>query len=169
MRKSDELKSMAIANGLCEQWQKEWGRPDDEELIRKYIKGLDFCIKNHYPPKDYVVKHFDRHFLHEHGIWCDEEVRYTKTRMVLRGSCTGTITFGKMDTAFVWVTEDSDVTIVCNKFSQVYISVYDSAKVRVVGDSVAKVRVNAYGEQVSVNCEGEVDFRQKENVFNKIN
>lgn len=72
-----------------------------------------------------------------------------------------------MDTAFVWVTEDSDVTIVCNKFSQAYICVHDNAKVRVVGDGIAKVRVTAYGDGATVTCEGQVDFRKKENVINK--
>ena len=40
----EDLKRKAIACGLCEQWQREWGKPDEDELINKFIEGIDFCI-----------------------------------------------------------------------------------------------------------------------------
>ena len=168
MGKSEELKKMAIAHGLCEQWQTEWGSPDDEALVKKYIKGLDFCIKHHYPPKSYLLKKFSKRFLHAHGIWVDENVRYTSTRMVLRGKCTGTITFKDMDTAFVWVTEESDVTIMCKNLAHVYVYVHDHASAEVVSNSGARVRVVTYGDDASATCSGNVEMRKSENLFNKI-
>ena len=57
---SEELKSQAIGLGLCEQWTNSWGNPSEQELINKFLHGIDFCIKHDYPTNEYIKKNFDK-------------------------------------------------------------------------------------------------------------
>lgn len=69
MELQEELKQQAIGLGLCEQWQNEWGNPDVNELCKKFIRGLDFCIKHDYPSLDYIREHFDQKDVERNGIF----------------------------------------------------------------------------------------------------
>ena len=56
-----ELRDQAIALGLCGDWQDLWNRNwSKEKMIERMFRGLDFCLKHHYPSNDFIIKHFDR-------------------------------------------------------------------------------------------------------------
>lgn len=42
---SRTLLTQAVSLGLCTQWTEQWGEPDQQGLIDKYLHGIDFCIK----------------------------------------------------------------------------------------------------------------------------
>ena len=159
---SNELKTQAIGLGLCEQWTKAWGNPNKQELINKFLHGIDFCLKHDYPTNEFIKKNFEKEILHRNNIFVDEDVQKRNARqiVVLQGKCTGTLLYDGMTSADVYVRHDSEVTIDCNRLSKVFISVYDRAKVNVIQHDGASVYVYLHGDNCEVKAEGDVMTRR---------
>ena len=163
---SEELKSQAVGLGLCEQWTNSWGKPNEQELINKFLHGLDFCIKHDWPSNEYIKKHVDKELLHRNNIYVDEDVQRRNPRqiVVLQGKCTGQLLFDGFTTADVYVRHDSEVTIDCSRMSKVFISVYDRAKVNVIQSDAASVYVYLHGDECEVTAKGDVMQRRTKSV-----
>lgn len=159
---SNELKTQAIGLGLCEQWTNAWGNPNKQELINKFLHGVDFCIKHDYPTNEFIKKNFEKEILHRNNIFVDEDVQKRNARqiVVLQGRCTGTLLYDGMTSADVYVRHDSEVTIDCNRLSKVFVSVYDRAKVNVIQNDGASVYVYLHGDECEVKSEGDVMMRR---------
>lgn len=59
---SETLKAEAIERNLCAQWQKEWADNSDQQtLIGKYKRGIDFVIEQgEWPTNEFIKTNFDR-------------------------------------------------------------------------------------------------------------
>ena len=110
---------------LCEKWTEEWKDDADiDELLDKFIRGFDFCVKNDYPPLDFCRRNFKKEDLHRHNIFIDEEVQVADAEngyYVFLGECRGT----------VWVNGLKAVTIFVRHGSRIDVCAYDGARVQV--------------------------------------
>ena len=158
---SNTLKNRAILLGLCTEWTDGWGNPDKQELIDKYLHGIDFCIKHDYPSVEFIKKHFEKELLHKNNIFVDEEVheRNLNHIAVFNGKCRGMLMFDGMVCCDIYVRHDSEITIDCTRMSKVFINLYDNAKVKVMQKDVASVYVYKHGENCSVETDGDVMLR----------
>lgn len=122
----EELKQMAIENGLCEQWQREWGTPTLKELCEKYIKGLDFCIKHDYPSLQYLNEHF-RGKTERYGIYINEEAySWCQRNVVLNGK--SRITVQTNTVTDITVRHESVVCVEAYDDAFVYVSLHDNSR-----------------------------------------
>ena len=63
------LRDRARELGLCNQWYKGWKKEESkQELIDKYIRGIDFCIEHDYPKLDFVRAYFSKKILNSNGV-----------------------------------------------------------------------------------------------------
>lgn len=141
---SETLKKQAIDLGLCRQWTEAWGDCDQQELINKHKKGIDFCIEHQYPSNEFIKANFDRTLLHDNLIFVDERINLDDAPSgvyILNGECSGTLHFRSWAAATVYVRHSSNVNIIAEDFAKVFVRVYDEAEVNVcdVGDAVVKV------------------------------
>lgn len=159
---SEDLKSQAVGLGLCQQWTDAWGVCNQQELINRFLHGIDFCIKHNWPSNDYIKKNFDIETLHRNNIYVDEDVQRRNPRqvVVLQGKCTGQLLFDGYTCSDLYVRHDSDIVIDCSRMSKVFISVYDNAKVNVTQRDGASVYVYLHGDKCQVVSEGEVMVRR---------
>ena len=159
---SEDLKAQAIKHGLCEQWTNSWGNPNEQELINKFLHGIDFCIAHDYPSNEFIKKSFNKEDLHRNNIYIDEDVQRRNPRqiVVLQGKCTGQLLFDGYTCSDVYVRHNSEVTIDCSRLSKIFISVYDNAKVNVTQRDGAAVYVYLHGENCSIESDGEVMIRR---------
>lgn len=52
-----KMKNEAVSLGLCDKWQEEWtAQTTKEEMIEKFIRGQDFCIKHDWPSVSQIKK-----------------------------------------------------------------------------------------------------------------
>ena len=164
MNKSDELKQQAIAHGLCEQWQNEWGNDlTDQELIDRYIRGIDFAIANDWPSVEYIKSHFDADILHKNGIWCSDGVTEKNKVMVLNGNCTGHIIFSKFDVATVYVRHGSKVRITAKDFARVRVCLYDKCDVFIVNNSASELYIYRHDTGCKMQTYGNIIIRRAGN------
>lgn len=159
---SSTLKEEAARLGCCEQWLSQWGVCNQQELINRFLHGIDFCLKHDYPTNEFIKKNFEKEILHRNNIFVDEDVQKRNARqiVVLQGKCTGTLLYDGMTSADVYVRHDSEVTIDCSRLSKVFISVYDRAKVNVIQHDGASVYVYLHGGDCEVKAEGDVMTRR---------
>lgn len=160
MNISEDLKNQAISLGLCQEWTDEWGTPDKDELCDKYVRGIDFAIEHNYPSLEEMKANFDG-VMQKHGIYVSENIDLVNPPLVIaNGSCTGHACYDKFSVGRMYVRHDSVVTVYAGGSAKVFISLYDSAKLKVLCEDTAKVYVYKYGGVVE--CEGNVYVRERE-------
>jgi len=158
MNVSEELKGQAIGLGLCQQWQSEWDNADKDELLEKYVRGIDFCIEHNYPSLEYMTRNFDG-VMQEHGVFVSEEISlYNPFMTIANGKCTGKVTFGKYGTGRMYIRHDSEIDLIVSGNAKVFVSIYDNAKLNIICTGEAKVYV--YKKGGSVTFEGNVLVRE---------
>ena len=129
------LREMACSQQtpLCAQWTKAWkDNTNIDGLLDKYIKGIDFCIKNDYPPLDFCRENFDKEDLHGHNIYLDEYVNIDDASSgvwVFLGECEGEITFNGFSVGTIYIRHDSKIKVITKDMSKVFVSLYDESEV----------------------------------------
>lgn len=141
---SETLKQQAVDLGLCRPWTEAWGDCDQQELIDKYKKGIDFCIDKQYPSNEFIKANFDRALLNANLIFVDEHIRLDDAPSgiyILNGECSGSIRFAPWAAATVYVRHTSNVRIIAGDFAKVFVRLYDEAEVKTEAEESAVVRV----------------------------
>lgn len=141
---SETLKQQAVDLGLCRPWTEAWGDCDQQELIDKYKKGIDFCIDKQYPSNEFIKANFDRALLNANLIFVDEHLDFDMMPSgiyILNGECSGSIRFAPWTAATVYVRHKSNVTIIADDFAKVFVRVYDEANAKVVELDEAVIKV----------------------------
>lgn len=142
---SDILKREAVELGLCAQWTTEWADGSDQQtLIDKFKRGIDFCLERGWPTPEFIKDNFDRELLNANLIFVDEYLDFDMMPSgiyIINGECSGTIRFAPWVAATVYVRHTSNVRIIAEDFAKVFIRVYDGAEVDVSqqGGAIAMV------------------------------
>lgn len=161
---NNSLRNLARSLGLCDQWFGEWKENESQdELVKKYKRGIDFAIKNEYPSNDFIKNNFDKDILHEHHVYVDESipVKGESGVWVMNGQCDGVILFDEWSAATLYVRHNSKLKVVCAGHSKVFISVFDQSEVEVYSMENSCVYVYKNGERCKcVTSEG-VRVREK--------
>ena len=160
-----KLRDRAIELGLCKQWKSEWDKDrTQDELIKMWKKGSDFCFELHdFPNKEFIKAYFDRKVLNDNLVFVDEVVNVLNGdngTWVLNGKCTGNISFGGFAAARLYVRHDCDVSIDVSGMSKVFVSVYNNAKVSVKQSGSSKVYVYKKNPSCEVDVDGDVMVRE---------
>lgn len=141
---SETLKHQAVDLGLCKPWTEAWGECDQQELIDKFVKGIDFCLERNWPSNDFIKANFDRDLLNANLIFVDEYVDMDMAPngiYILNGECSGRIRLAPWAAATFYLRHSSKITIVADNFSKVFVRLYDEADVEVDSDESAMVKV----------------------------
>lgn len=141
---SETLKQQAVDLGLCRPWTEAWGDCDQQELIDKYKKGIDFCIDKQYPSNEFIKANFDRDLLNANLIFVDEYLDFDMMPSgiyILNGECSGSIRFAPWIAATIYVRHKSNVTIIADDFAKVFVRLYDEAEAETEAEESAVVRV----------------------------
>lgn len=158
------LKDRAIEFGLCKEWQKEWDAGTTrQELIDKYLRGIDFCIEHDYPKKEFIKKTFPDELLHRNGIFVDEafscDGRSPFNTVVLLGDSIGELDLEDHGSWDVYVRHGSVANIRVTEGAKAFIETYDDSVTTVKTDDDSKAFVYQHGG--SVTAEGNVTVRDK--------
>lgn len=150
-----ELKSTAIKNGLCEDWQKMFEHSKDKEtLVQMYMRGIDFCFSNNYPSVKYIEDNF-KGVCEKYGVYVNEEVNLTNVRkLAFVGKCKANLKYDSYEVAQIYAKDDSEVTIEADNHSIITIDCFDNSIIRVSAKNNAQVIINRYlGAEVSTKSD----------------
>jgi len=129
-----ELREQAVHLGLCTDWQKLWNKNwTQEKMVERMYKGLDFCLKHHYPSNDFIIRHFSTDFRRRNNVFVNDRYSVVNPKESL-------------------VLGTSDVTVRYNGHAYGNIHVRDNAHVKVMARNRSFVLVHLY-ENACVNAE----------------
>ena len=149
----------ARALGMCDEYYESWGTPDANELMRKFVKGVDFCIEHNWPTAKMLVRNLGNDFIHKFGVWADERVGFGTRWMMVMGKCRGSVTFSGYDVSVIYVKDDSRLNIEVKDFARVSVRVFGRAKVNVVNRSYNQSFVYTHGSACKCVTTGSVKVR----------
>jgi hypothetical protein len=142
---SETLKQQAVSLGLCKPWTEAWAdNSDQQELIDKFVKGIDFCLERDWPSTEFIKANFDRKLLNRNLIFVDEPIEIKNAPSgiyVINGECSGTLWFNSWAAATVYVRHNSNVRIIADDFAKVFVRLYDDASADVIELDGAVIKV----------------------------
>ncbi len=163
-----QLKQDGIDKGLCRLWQgKLRAGLSTEELAKLYIKGIDFCISEDYPTLDFLREHF-KGKCEPFGVYVDDEIPPTanKPDMVLNGACKAMLEYDGFAVSRLYVRHDSEAAVIVSDNAIVTIDLFDNAKIHIsVIGTEARVNINAYGRNTTVDYIGISTFAKIKTIF----
>lgn len=153
----EQLKTDGINKGLCRLWQRKLHNGlSTEELVKLYIKGIDFCISENYPTLDFLRENF-KGKSEPFGVFIDDELPPMKNEpdVVLNGACKAMLEYDGYSVSRLYVRHDSEVAVIVSDNAIVTIDLFDNATLHlsVIGND-ANVSINAYGENTSTEYIG---------------
>lgn len=142
----------AKKKGICEEWHKELLRTTEkEDMIRMYIRGIDFCISNNYPSHEYMRENF-KGVMEKFGVFLDDKVDEANPEIaVCHGTTSGSLTYYGYATGEVIIKDKSEIKIAASDNAFVMVDVFDDAVVKVIASGDAKVCVNRYAGGSVIN------------------
>ena len=74
--------------GMCDEFYNEKWDYSPEQLVQRMFKGIDFCLKHHWPSNEFIKRNFKRDFLRSQGVFVDDEYSICNVQesLVLGGS-----------------------------------------------------------------------------------
>ena len=153
-----DLMSEARRLGLCDPWYSEWQSKvyDPQELIDRYIKGLDFCIEHHYPSNEFIKSNFDRDLLHKNNIVVNERHSLLNPMTaVILGKSKSKVRVNGYCVCRVYVRDASVVDVYARQRSHIIIHVYDNAQVNIVENTAANTpKIILHGSNAHYSMSG---------------
>lgn len=154
------MKREAVGLGLCRQWTEEWGnKATKDEMVDKFVRGLDFCIEHDWPTTEVMKKDFGD-VIHKHGVWVDEAMNANNPETaILNGGCDGRITVEAYGVSSIYVRHKSKLSLTVRGSAYARVSVYDKATVDITQEGFGKCYVYKYGG--NINTRGKVVIRDR--------
>lgn len=131
---SRQLRSEADSLGLCDEWHNAW-RDDStqQELINKYLRGIDFCLRHHWPSNGFIKAHFDLALLRKNNILVDDKRSLLNPPIaVILGSSKATIRVDGNNPARIYLNDDSETTLYVNASAKIITETRGNARLTVI-------------------------------------
>jgi hypothetical protein len=160
MKKFRELKKEAMKLNACDRGLAEWSElRSDLDLVKKYVKEIEFCAKHDFPSVEYIKRNFSKDVLHRGGVWVDENVPELPTRnSVLNGHCVGAIEFSGIMGKVIHIRHTSEIELIASGASRLFVHLYDDAKLKAKTTMMGRIYVYQHGGEV-VEMSGDVLLR----------
>ena len=162
----EQLRKDGIAKGLCQPWQMKLRDGSSmQRLIRLYIRGIDFCIKNDYPTLEFIRQNF-KGKCEPYGVYVDDDVHLVNNeRLVVQGDCKGELSYTDFSASSLYIRHNSDITVNVSGHAVLAIDMFDNSHINlVVAGTRAKVFVSIYGD-ARIDAKGKVKifYKHKKN------
>lgn len=160
-----DLKSQAVALGLCKEWQKSWEKDwSREKMVERMYKGLDFCIIHHYPSNDYILKHFDQEFRRKSNVYVNDKysVCNPKQSLVL-GSSEITFRYNAWYNGSIHVRDNSSAKIFARNKSFVIVHLYEKAYIEAEQQDKATIVIIKHSPDVTIVADKNIKVKEEYN------
>ena len=126
-----------------------------DDLIKMYLKGIDFCLSNEYPSNEFIRQHFIG-VCEAYGVFLDETITAENfEHVVALGDCEGAAAFNGWNAGQVFVKHRSRLKVLATGNSFVVVDVFDETAVEIEARDNAKVCVNHYGGKITTTTDGD--------------
>lgn len=158
---SDRMKAEAVGLGLCRQWTQEWADgTTKDEMVEKFVRGLDFCIKHDWPSPEVMQRDFGD-VMHKYGVWANEPVCVKNTpTVVLNGACQCDAVYDGCASGDIYVRHTSTLNLRIGFLAKAFVTMRDQSRVSIEAEEGTTVCVYQYGGEI-MSLKGNVKVRDK--------
>ncbi len=158
-----ELRDQAIALGLCGDWQDLWNRNwSKEKMIERMFRGLDFCLKHHYPSNDFIIKHFDRVLLRKNFVFVNDKFSTMNPKeSLILGTSDITMRYNCWNHGYIHIRDNSSVKLVAKNRSFVIAHLYENASIEAEQYDKAKIVLVKHSDKVTITAEDNIKIREE--------
>ena len=132
--KSVLLRESARGVGLCDEWYGGWGDDEsDADLVRRYVRGIDFSVRTGWPDVGLIRSLFDASFLEGCGVYldCVHDVCLERAVCVFVGDCDCEVSVVDFGTCTLHVLCKSRLRVCCGLGSRVQMRLHGGSCVTV--------------------------------------
>lgn len=160
------LRESAIKHGLCDEWRNEWkDNSTPQELINKYLRGLDFALANHWPSNDFIKENFDKDILVKNNIIVDMKRSVLNPRIcVVLGSSEVNVRLNSRHPSEIYVRDDAHITIYVHTREKVIVHAFENAHIEVLPDALYDVDVLVLNHSENTTIESPAHVRVVEDL-----
>lgn len=158
-----DLRNQAVALGLCNEWQNSWNKDwSKEKMVERMYKGLDFCLKYHYPANDYILKHFDLEFRRQSNVYVNDKysVCNPKRGLVL-GNSVITFRYNAWGNGSIHVRDNSTAKIFARNKSFVIVHLYENAYVTAEQTDKATIVLIKHSPNVTIVADKNIKVKEE--------
>lgn len=138
MDNKDRILSMTLRNeadslGLCEEWHNAWqDNSTQQELINKYLRGIDFCLQHHWPSNGFIKSHFDKALLRKNNILVDDRRSLLNPPMaIILGNSHAIIRVVGNNPSRIYLNGNTEASLYVHTNAKVIVEVRDKARLSV--------------------------------------
>lgn len=145
----------ALANkSLCQPGaQGIIGADSIDDLLKMYVKDIDYCLEHDFPTNDDLVNIGGDH-LADHGIYVDSINRFVdRPFLVLLGSTKAESIYTGYSVGQLFVKHGSEVNVKAKDHAYLIVDCFDNSTVNIHAEGSARILVNDYCSR-SVNATG---------------
>lgn len=158
-----DLRDQAIHLGLCEDWQKLWKRDwSQEKMVEMMYRGLDFCLKFHYPSNDFILKHFDQDFRRKANVFVNDKysTNNPKESLVL-GTSEITIRYNTWNHGTIHVRDNANVKLTTKNSSFVIAHLYENAHIEAQQLDKSRIVLVKHSDKVTIVADKNIKIREE--------
>lgn len=158
-----ELRNQAVTLGLCQDWQNLWKKDwSKEKMVERMYKGLDFCLKYHYPSNDFILKHFDQDFRRQSNVFVNDKysVCNPKQSLVL-GTSEVTFRYNAGWSGSINVRDNAKAKIYARNRSFVIVHIYDNAYVEAEQKDKATIVLVKHSQNVTIVADSKIKVKEE--------
>lgn len=148
-----ELAEMALITRekICDEWFIKLQQTKSiDELIKMYMRGIDFCFSNDYPSKDYIREHF-KGKMESYGVFLDDVIAIdNKRKVILLGESIASLTYTDFNVCQLYLRDKSVANVVAKDNCILCIDIFYNSKLNIVCNDNSKVIINNFGGEINI-------------------
>lgn len=115
--------------GICDGWRRGWsGNATKQELVNKFLRGIDFCLRNKWPSPRFIAENFDSALLFKNGILANGRHSFLNPPVcVALGDSSATIRIDGGNASRIYVNDKSRTMLAVNSTGKVIVEVRGEA------------------------------------------
>lgn len=158
-----ELRSQAVALGLCNDWQGMWKKDwSNEKMVQMMYKGLDFCLKYHYPSNEFILKHFDIDFRRKSNVYVDDKYSVLNANeSLILGKSEMIFRYNAENHGSINIRDNSYVKLTAKGRSFVIVHLFENAYIEAQQQDSAKIVLIKHSQNVTIIAEKDVKVREE--------
>lgn len=160
---NNELREKAISLGLCNQWQEMWNDNwSQDKMADMMYKGIDFCIKNRYPSKEFIIENFDLAFLRSKNVYVnDKRSTNNPAQCLALGRSDLKIRYNGYGSGEIYALDHSVITITAKNRSFAIVHALDNAIIKAEKFDVAKLVIIKHSTNVTIIAGEGVEVKEE--------
>lgn len=158
-----DLRDQAIHLGLCYDWQKLWQKDwSKEKMVEMMFRGLDFCLKFHYPSNDYIIKHFNQDFRRKSNVFVNDKYSALNPKQsLILGTADITVRYNAWNHGNIHVRDNSSLKLTARNHSFVIVHLYENAKITAEQFDKAQIVVIKHSIKANIIADTNVKVREE--------